>query len=1135
MKWIVADELTASAELREQPTTSRDLESVRTRLSSSCATEKWAEQLFQMATIKAIEGRSIHQIQSGQVIVGLYSVVKELVENSLDAGATSIEIRFKNHGLDSIEVQDNGKGIASEDFETIALKHYTSKLSNYEDLTSLDTFGFRGEALSSMCALSKFYIVTARADDGPVGKKLEFEVSGKLRATSVVAAQKGTTVSVENLFSNLPVRRKELEKNIKREYTKVVNHLHAYACISVGVRLAVSNQMPKGKKVVVFSTQANTTTKENIANVFGAKTLPTLVKLDLRLHMEPSKGPSTQGARNWSTQATDRSMEVLVQGHMSKPVFGEGRQVPDRQMVFVNSRPCQLQQVSKAFNEVYKSFNTSQSPFIFANLVMDTTAYDVNVSPDKRSIMLHDQTALLESLKTALTELFETTDQTMPQSQLPNRRLPSYKPLSIQRNASTEEEPNLVADGGAGDSSDSEDEPSAEARPLHRGSGLATGTPQSLIQNWIGRDTEPRKESPAPNRRVSSTSMDKQKPTNALQENSVLESPMNDVDESDSPVQPAEDSAVDLQDQAASKDNPVPIPPDPADPMGSPYDDLFSQRPTHLPRPVQDFNKLMDRRRGTQTSPMSATDHAEPLPREVNEATAEQQREIPAIAPSSQKATPGPIQNAFDRMRPKRTPLQTAEITVGDKTTTTVIGNSPPYKRRRVHQPSDSQSIVQFGGSPLLARGLRTFAAPGSQMHLERSAVPESRRQASQSSEGEADVNVGDSPLPRLGNDGQEVSMSMSDAPASDPLNALVPAPADDDQYDEDYIDEDEKKAQEDERVARLIREAEITAAQPSEDNIRRASQALKNGGGQKQSTLQLAQYVSTTTDKIEKTLAKMRARLTNSESATNQTRKDTIVKDEIDDDNAEARLSLSVNKTDFGRMLVIGQFNLGFILAVRPALNDRDEDELFIIDQHAADEKYNYERLQSTVTLQNQRLVRPKPLDLTAIEEEIILSNKDALKANGFEIETTSYTTDDESAGNRCRLITLPISGEKTFDLSDLEELLHLLSEAPAGSSEIPRPRKVQKMLAMRACRSSIMVGKTLTTKQMLKVVRHMGEMEKPWNCPHGRPTMRHLAGLGSWSGWQEGEVIDYDDDNANTYVGGITTNWKAWLQGRR
>lgn len=170
----------------------------------------------------------------------------ELVENALDAGATSIEVRFKNNGLDSIEVQDNGCGIAPEDFDTIALKHYTSKLSTYDDLTSLQTFGFRGEALSSLCALSRFHIVTARTVDGSKGTKLEFEQSGKLKGTSVIAAKQGTLVVVDSLFYNLPVRRKELEKTIKREYNKVLALLNAYACISTNVKFSVSNQVPKG-------------------------------------------------------------------------------------------------------------------------------------------------------------------------------------------------------------------------------------------------------------------------------------------------------------------------------------------------------------------------------------------------------------------------------------------------------------------------------------------------------------------------------------------------------------------------------------------------------------------------------------------------------------------------------------------------------------------------------------------------------------------------------------------------------------------------------------------------------------------------------------------------------------------------
>lgn len=132
-----------------------------------------------------------------------------------------------------------------------ALKHHTSKLRSYNDLEHLDTFGFRGEALASLCALSQLHVVTAREADRPRGNRLDFEVSGKLKSTTTVAAQRGTKVVVEKIFHNLPVRKKELEKNIKREYGKVLTLLQAYACISTGVRFAVSNHMPKGYAVLI--------------------------------------------------------------------------------------------------------------------------------------------------------------------------------------------------------------------------------------------------------------------------------------------------------------------------------------------------------------------------------------------------------------------------------------------------------------------------------------------------------------------------------------------------------------------------------------------------------------------------------------------------------------------------------------------------------------------------------------------------------------------------------------------------------------------------------------------------------------------------------------------------------------------
>lgn len=170
-----------------------------------------------------------------------------------------LDVRFSSHGFDGIEVQDNGSGVAASDYDSLALKHYTSKLSSYTELDSVTTFGFRGEALSSLSALAKLSIVTTQHDEAPKGVRLEFEHSGKLRSSSLVASPQGTTVIVNDLFGSLPVRRRDLEKNIKREYGRVLGLLHAYACVSVGVRFTVTNNPAKGlvqNQVVIVSKRA---------------------------------------------------------------------------------------------------------------------------------------------------------------------------------------------------------------------------------------------------------------------------------------------------------------------------------------------------------------------------------------------------------------------------------------------------------------------------------------------------------------------------------------------------------------------------------------------------------------------------------------------------------------------------------------------------------------------------------------------------------------------------------------------------------------------------------------------------------------------------------------------------------------
>ncbi|KAF0319092.1 DNA mismatch repair protein pms1 [Colletotrichum asianum] len=1039
-----------------------------------------------MATIKPIEGRTVHQIQSGQVIVDLCSVVKELVENSIDAGASSVDVRFKNQGLDSIEVQDNGSGISHDDYDTIALKHYTSKLSTYADLATLETFGFRGEALSSLCALSRFSIVTCLAKDVPKGTRLEFEISGKLGNTSVIAAQKGTNVIVENLFHNLPVRRRELERNIKREWNKVISLLNQYACIQTGVKFTVSQQPSKGKRIVLFSTKGNPTTRENLVNIFGAKTMMVLVKLDMTLDFDPTVSHGVKNAQRIEKVST----EVRVQGYISRPAHGEGRQTPDRQMFFVNGRPCGLPQFAKVFNEVYKAYNSSQSPFIFADIQLDTHLYDVNVSPDKRTILLHDQNRMLENLREALAALFRSQDYSIPVGQSSTQKLHRGTQATVidmevdgegkgtQTEAQNTKKPTFTANGPRpaiqhhGSSSEDEEDrspPRSKQVRKTRATQQKKTSPadlqsQNLMSRWVGRKVKDSRESDEPrSNRGGDTGISTTpgEPGESQGEDEVAEEPP--------------ESLVKVLDTT------------PADTV-------------ETPRRVLDFRARLAEL-DERENPKAPSKH---VPSTSEGGKASDQAEIPAITPIRT-----PVDNSMPTVTPrmsKRHAPDVATIIIGDST---VIGSAGIHAKKLKldqgtgHAKSPISKPTTLGSSfgsrltqILSANRSRDGAekANDSLQHLDKigaatdvgsqangSDLPSSLRENHSSEAMEADSVVVELPC----TPGE--LHSQIDAPSF-----KSPRFGDDSAPDQSVATEDQPEEDELERC-------EASNKRPS---------ALNAGVKRKDATLQHEQSI-----KINEGGLHTQMRLWASEMKRAYSRQTKALSAlGLESQHAEEVLSLIITKADFGNMTIVGQFNLGFIIAVRYASGKGDggssssDDELFIIDQHASDEKYNFERLQSTTVVQSQRLVHPKQLELTALEEEIVMENIAALNTNGFQVDVDR--SGNQPVGLRCKLLALPLSHGTTFTLSDLEELISLLGDHQSNEGvSAPRPSKVRSMFAMRACRSSVMIGRALAHQQMEKLVRHMGELDKPWNCPHGRPTMRHLSGLGSWDeiGWKE------------------------------
>ncbi|KAM3843346.1 mismatch repair endonuclease PMS2-like [Diretmus argenteus] len=198
---------------------------------------------------------------------------------------------------------------------------------------------------------------------------------------------------------------------------------------------------------------------------------------------------------------------------------------------------------------------------------------------------------------------------------------------------------------------------------------------------------------------------------------------------------------------------------------------------------------------------------------------------------------------------------------------------------------------------------------------------------------------------------------------------------------------------------------------------------------------------------------------------------------------SAEDELRKEINKDMFKEIEIIGQFNLGFIIA---KLNS----DIFMIDQHATDEKYNFEMLQQHNVLQGQKPIVPQNLHLTAVSENVLMENIEIFRKNGFDF----LIDEDAQVMERVKRVSLPTSKNWTFGPADIEELIFMLSDSPGVMC---RPSRVRQMFASRACRKSVMIGTALSVSEMKKLLVHMGEIEHPWNCPHGRPTMRHLANL--------------------------------------
>ncbi|XP_072533534.1 DNA mismatch repair protein Mlh1 [Salminus brasiliensis] len=320
--------------------------------------------------IRRLDETVVNRIAAGEVIQRPANAIKEMIENCLDAKSTNIQVTVKDGGLKLIQIQDNGTGIRKEDLEIVCERFTTSKLQTFEDLTSISTYGFRGEALASISHVAHVTITTKTAD-GKCAYRASY-CDGKLKAPpKPCAGNQGTLISVEDLFYNVPTRRKAL-KSPSEEYSRIVEVMSRYAIHNSGKSFTVKKQ---GEMVADVKTLPNASVLDNVRVVFGVAVSREMIEVGCE----------------------DQKLAFKLQGYISNANYSVKKCIL---ILFINHRLVESSALKKAIETVYTAYLPKNThPFLYLSLEIAPHNIDVNVHPTKHEVHFLHEDCIIESIQ----------------------------------------------------------------------------------------------------------------------------------------------------------------------------------------------------------------------------------------------------------------------------------------------------------------------------------------------------------------------------------------------------------------------------------------------------------------------------------------------------------------------------------------------------------------------------------------------------------------------------------------------------------------------------------------------------------------------------------------------------------------
>ncbi|PKS07297.1 hypothetical protein jhhlp_005899 [Lomentospora prolificans] len=377
--------------------------------------------------IKALAESVVNKIAAGEIIIAPVNALKELMENSVDAGATSLEILVKDGGLKLLQITDNGSGIEKDDLAILCERHTTSKLSAFEDLREITTYGFRGEALASISQIAHLS-VTTKTKESPVAWQATY-LEGKMvpqkpglpAEPKSTAGRQGTQIKVEDLFFNIPIRRKAF-RSPAEEFTKIMDMAGRYAVHCENVAFSCKKA---GDASVGLSISANATTVDRIRQIYGSDVANELIEF-------------TSADKRWNFKAT---------GYATNANYSHKKTTL---LLFVNHRCVESGDIKKSLEEMYKNFLPKNGhPFVYLSLEISPQSVDVNVHPTKRQVKFEHEDEIVQTICEDISSKLAAVDKSrtfMTQTLLPGVKVTTISPQPDGASASSRQTP---AQGGS--------------------------------------------------------------------------------------------------------------------------------------------------------------------------------------------------------------------------------------------------------------------------------------------------------------------------------------------------------------------------------------------------------------------------------------------------------------------------------------------------------------------------------------------------------------------------------------------------------------------------------------------------------------------------------------------------------------